>query len=93
RGNEELISITKIGILIYYTSFMPMGLNVVNIAYLQSIEKAKYSSSLSILRGIILSITLVLILSNIFGIIGVWLAIPLSELITLIIAFIFINKV
>lgn len=92
-GNEELISITKIGILIYYTSFMPMGLNVVNIAYLQSIERAKYSSLLSILRGIILSITLVLILSNVFGIIGVWLAIPLAELLTLIVSFIFINKV
>lgn len=80
----EIINITVQGLRIYFMAFILMGVNIVCIAYLQAIQKNKISFILSTFRGLILTIVLVIILSKVCGLMGVWYTIPLVELLTFI---------
>ena len=73
-----------------------VGAQVISSNYFQSIGKAKISMFLSLLRQVILLIPCLIILPEIFGLTGVWLAGAvadgLSSLITLIIFFMSVRK-
>ncbi|WP_300349495.1 MATE family efflux transporter [Clostridium sp.] len=79
----RLLEITKRGIYLYFIAFLFNGLNMVNVAYLQAVEKSKESSLLSSLRGLIFIIVFIMILPRFLGVEGVWLTIPSAEFITL----------
>ncbi|MGL4763318.1 MAG: MATE family efflux transporter [Sarcina sp.] len=84
-----IIGITAKGMRLYFISFILMGVNIVGIAYLQAIQKNKVSFILSTFRGLILTIVLVFMLSKLFGLTGVWLTIPVVEVITFAVFIIF----
>lgn len=77
----ELLDITIKGIRIYFVAFIVMGVNIVSIAYLQAIQKTKAAFILSIFRGMILNLILVIILPKIFNLAGVWMTVPIVEII------------
>lgn len=83
-----LMSIATKGIHIYFISFLFNGLNILNMGYLQAIEKGTEASFISSLRGLILVIIFLITLPNLFGVIGVWLTIPIAEIITLVIFYV-----
>jgi len=58
--------------------------------YFQSIGKAKISMFLSILRQVVLLIPLVLILPHFFQLNGIWIAGPVSDLLSSLVAYAFI---
>lgn len=87
--NPELMSLSITGIRLYFISFIFMGLNTVIVSYLQSMEYSRASISISIGRGLVFVIAGIIILPIIFGINGVWLTIPLAEIIALIFSIIF----
>lgn len=58
-------------------------LNVAIIGYYQSIEQIKQATWLVLLRGFIILIPCFILLPMLFGEIGMWLAMPVAELITL----------
>ncbi len=80
-GNAAQIA--KQGIPWLSICFIPYILNVVYIGYYQSIEKAKYATLYAVLRGFVLLIPCFLLMPLLIGNIGMWLAMPLSELLTL----------
>lgn len=88
KEDKELLEITVKGIRIYFLSFIFMGVNIAITSYLQSKEYAKSSMNISLLRGFIFTIIFLLILSNIFGLTGVWMTLPLAEIATIITAII-----
>lgn len=53
------------------------------IGYYQSIEKAWIASLISLLRGLVVLVPSFMILPSLIGVAGLWLAIPMSEFITL----------
>ena len=90
--DKELMDISVQGIRIYL--FM-MPISVIAITapnYFQSIGKVNTSIFLSLLRQAILLIPLLIILSKYFGIIGVWLAQPVADLLSSIISCVFLIK-
>lgn len=90
--DKELLDISIQGIKIYL--FM-MPISVIAITspnYFQSIGKINTSIFLSLLRQVVLFIPLLIILPKYFGIIGVWLAQPIADLIASIISSIFLIK-
>lgn len=89
EGDIVLLSMAVEGVKIYFIAFIIMGLNIVTTSFFASINEAKESFIISIMRGLIVVVPLILILPNILGMMGVWLTIPLAEFITLIISFIF----
>lgn len=80
--NKELLYIANEGIKVYFTAFFIMGLNIVTTSLFSSINKAQESFIISIMRGVVAVIPLILTLPRFFGMTGVWITIPLAEIIT-----------
>lgn len=84
QNSLELTNITVSGIKIYFIAFIFMGLNTVIISFYQATLKAKEAFVLSTLRGFVLIVAGLFILTPIFGMTGVWLVVPITEIITFI---------
>lgn len=78
-SNVWLANIAVYGIYIYFTAFFFVGINIILSMFFSSIEKPKESFLISILRGFIAIIPIAILLSNLFGMTGVWLALPITE--------------
>lgn len=73
------------GFPLFSLAFLLITLNVVYIGYLQSMERFKAATVFTLLRGILFVIPAFLLLPTTIGSPGLWLAVPLSEFLTLII--------
>lgn len=86
ESNLQMATIATQALPLYFFGFFFAGINMVFISYLASTQNMKPSFLLSLLRGGLIMLPLVLILSNYFQLIGVWIAFPISELIVMFIA-------
>ncbi len=77
--NLGILYIAREGLRIYFIGFLFAGINIIMSIYLSSIERAKDAFVISMARGAVIIIPLVLILSNIFKMTGVWLAFVITE--------------
>ncbi|MBR5448793.1 MAG: polysaccharide biosynthesis C-terminal domain-containing protein [Clostridia bacterium] len=88
--DDEILEIGP-GIMRTYMLSIPLvGISLVASFYFQSILKQWMSFLIAILRGIILPLTFLFTLPEIFGIDSIWWCIPLSEGITFLVAVLFI---
>ena len=69
----------------FATGFLFFILNLVAIGYLQSIEKVAASTIFALLRGVVFLFPAFLLLPQVMGVEGMWLALPLSELLTFVV--------
>lgn len=79
----EAFEIAIEGIQWFGTGFFFFGLNIVIVGYLQSIGQSSQATFFTLLRGVFLMLLGFLILPFWFGNTGIWLAVPLAELLTL----------
>ena len=93
-NDMELQKISVKGLYLYFTAFIFVGYNIITCVYFSAMDKAKPSFIISMLRGFILIMPSIFILSSIFNMTGVWLSFPAAEILTSIFSFIFfiINK-
>ena len=84
--------IARNGFLIFPFSFLFCGLNIFTSAIFTALSNGKLSAILSFLRTFGLITVLLLTLPNLLGVAGVWLSVPIAELITMIVALVFLNK-
>jgi Na+-driven multidrug efflux pump len=83
-ANEpEIIKNAAYGIRLYFLAFPLVGVNLVITIYLQSQKQTTKAFIFSLLRGLILIIILLLILTPTLKIPGVWLVMPITEIIAL----------
>ncbi|WP_418696436.1 MATE family efflux transporter [Bacteroides sp.] len=66
----------------YATGFVFFAVNIVSIGYFQSVERARYATLITLLRGFILLTACFFALPLFLGNRGIWLATPLAELLT-----------
>lgn len=92
EGDKLLLSIAIEGINIYFTAFIIMGINILITSFFASINNPKESLLISIMRGLVIVIPLIILLPSFFEMIGVWMTIPLAEAITLLISIKFYLK-
>ncbi len=92
QADGELLSIATRGIRLYFLSFILMGVNIVLTSFIQSKEYGRISFMISLFRGFIFVILILIILPKFIGIDGVWLTLPLAELVTSIISFVYVRK-
>ena len=85
----ELQKIAVKGLYLYFTAFIFVGYNIITCVYFSAMDKAKPSFIISMLRGFILIMPSIFILSSIFNMTGVWLSFPTAEILTSIFSFIF----
>jgi putative MATE family efflux protein len=77
--NLNITRIANIGLRIYFLGFFFAGINIIMAMYLSATERAKDAFVISIARGCIIIVPMVLLLSNLLNMSGVWLAFVLTE--------------
>ncbi len=75
--------IANAGFPLYALAFLFFTLNIVCIGDLQSLERFKPATIFMLLRGVVFVVPAFLLLPELLGAPGLWLAVPLSECLTL----------
>ena len=88
----SVYEIARNGFLIFPFSFLFCGLNIFTSAAFTALSNGKLSALLSFLRTFGLITVLLLILPKFLVVTGVWLAVPIAELLTMITALIFLHQ-
>lgn len=83
-NNEIVFEITKTGFSVFSFSFLFSGCNIFASALFTALSNGKASAIISFLRTFGFITVFLLVLPGFFKVTGVWLAIPLAELLTLI---------
>jgi Na+-driven multidrug efflux pump len=89
--DKELIKVTAVGMRYVLMTYCLVGYQTVSIVFFQSIGKANLSIILSMTRQFIFLIPLLLILPKYFGVTGVWITMPISDLAAFIATVILMN--
>ena len=92
KPSEKVLSIAINSIRIYSIAFIIMGINMVTGAYFQSVELAKESFIIAFSIGLLFVSICVFIFHIFFGINGVWLSVPIGEILTLIVVIILLKR-
>ncbi len=80
--SEELLNIGVKGLRIFMGAFALVGFQIVSGSYFQAIGKAGTATLLSLLRQVIVLLPAVTILPTFYGLTGVWLAAPISDVLS-----------
>lgn len=71
-----------LGLKLFALGYPFFGINVAATGYLQSLERGKAAAGLTALRGIVLMALCFVLLPRWWGEAGIWLAVPVAELLT-----------
>lgn len=91
-SDEELISIASKGLRLVFAVYPVIGFQIVVTNFFQSISRVKISIFMSLTRQLIFLIPAIIVMTHYFGIIGVWLSLPVSDILAAIVAYIFIQR-
>ncbi|MEO1772922.1 MULTISPECIES: MATE family efflux transporter [Enterococcus] len=91
-NNQFLTEIAAFGIPIFFLSLFASSFNVVFSIFFSAVGQAKQAFMLALARGYFLLIPLVILLAQSFNLLGVWISLPLTELITLSMSFFFLRQ-
>ncbi|WP_070000765.1 MATE family efflux transporter [Cellulosilyticum sp. I15G10I2] len=80
-GEGAMIDIAVPGLRIYASTMPILAVSIVGSNYFQAIGKAGIAMFLSLLRQVIVLIPMLFMLSSVWGLTGVWLAQPVSDII------------
>jgi Na+-driven multidrug efflux pump len=81
--NLSLIELTVQGFRVFALSFLFCGINIFASAYFTALGNGRASAMISFIRALVLQVTMILLLPQIFGIWGIWMALPVAEALTL----------
>lgn len=90
--NEKLQSIASLGLKIYFISIFAVGFNLFNQVKLICIKKVKLAQMISILRGVAVLMPTTAILVYLWEVVGVFLSVPITEILIFILTFKKVNK-
>lgn len=79
------------GFPLFASGFVFFIVNLTVIGYYQSLERVRAATTFALLRGFVLLVPAFLLLPRAAGISGIWLAMPLSELLTCAVIAVFYN--
>lgn len=91
-SDTEILNIAIQGAHIYAFAFLFNGFNILTTSYFTAMANAKISIIISLCRGLVFVAICISVLPNMFGVSGIWISVPISELCTLIISLILIRR-
>ena len=83
--SDPAAQIASAGFPYFATGFLFFILNLVAIGFLQSIKKVAPATVFALLRGVVFLFPAFFLLPEVIGVNGMWLALPLSEMLTFIV--------
>jgi putative MATE family efflux protein len=87
--DAELLEMTKHGMQLFLLAFLVNGFNVFGSAFFTALNNGLVSAIISFLRTLLFQVAAVFLLPLVLGLDGIWLAISVAEVLTLIIAITF----
>ncbi len=81
ESSQSLQEIAEKGLKLYFTSVIFVGFNIIISMYFTSMEKALPAHIISLLRGLFLIVPAAFLFAALWGMTGVWLAFPITELV------------
>ncbi len=90
--DAELLKLSVFALTLYSTSYVFAAINIFASAFFTALNNGKISAFISFLRTLILQSTMIMLLPQYFGEIGLWLAVPVAELIGVSVSIIFFIK-
>lgn len=91
-SSGEINALATSGIKLFFIGYLFMGINFIYMTYYQSIGYVKPSVGITVFRGFILLVLMLIVLPLLFGVTGVWLALPVAEGIVAVTIIIFARK-
>lgn len=82
-----LTQLAVAGIPIYFLSFFASSSNILLAIFFSAVGQAKQAFTIALLRGYLLIIPAVLLASKLAGITGVWSSLPVTEVVTMVVAY------
>ncbi|WP_297406715.1 MATE family efflux transporter, partial [uncultured Cetobacterium sp.] len=79
--NPNIMKMSVTGVRIYLIAMPAIALGMAGSNYFLAIGKGKAAMFLSLLRQVVLLVPLIILLSKTFGLIGIWMAQPICDLI------------
>lgn len=86
ENSAELASYAIFGMRLYFLGFLLASVNIIKSGFFSAIGTGFESSVIALSRGVVSIVVLAFLLSRILDITGVWIAFPISELVTFIIS-------
>lgn len=80
--SAELARYAETGIRLYFIGFVMAAVNIVRAGFYSATGRGSMSSVIAVSRGVVAIVVSAIVLSRLFGVVGVWLAFPASELTT-----------
>ncbi|CEN22084.1 MATE family efflux transporter [Paeniclostridium sordellii] len=90
--DKQVYGIATEGIKLFSYGFLLIGLNIFMSGYFTAIGNGQISAIISVLRSLIFVVATIIILPSLIGLDGIWLAIPISELLTVFFSVFFYMK-
>jgi len=90
--NIQLAELAGSGLRIYFSAFLFYGITIVTISFLSVTSSPTFGLAASFLQGGGFAIPLVLVLSRIFGVTGVWASYPTAEFMLVLISIAFLIR-
>lgn len=82
KDDKDLIDMTADGMRIFFLALPIIGYQIVSSNYFQAIGKPRQSVILGLLRQVIILIPAIIILPRFFGLKGVWISSPASDILS-----------
>lgn len=92
KNDPQLLSLTIKSLKIFYGLVLVMGFHMIGSSYFQAVGRAKITTFLNIIRQFGLTLPLLYILPKYFGLNGVWMANPITDIVLAIITSYFVFK-
>lgn len=84
--------LTKKALNLYSFAYLICGFNIFCAGYFTAINRVKVSTTITLSRGIALLVLFIFTLPKFIGVSGIWLTVPITELVTLGISYFFVKK-
>lgn len=91
ENSEQLAQITRDGMKIYFAAFFFSGINIVSTAYFSAVDKPIQAFTISILRGFVVIVPIIILFALLFQLNGVWISMPTAEIMVFIVTLIILN--
>lgn len=93
RDHDPLLTeIASDGMKIYFLNLFFSGINIIAGAYLSSADRPKQAFAISILRGVLFIIPVACVFSRLWGLQGIWMSVPVTEILVCILALILVFR-
>lgn len=92
KGNQELIDLALTALFYMSFAYLISFLNIISTSFLTAIEKPFESVVVSMGRSIVFIVIPLFTLPKLIGAKGIWLAIPIAELLCLVVSFVLMKK-